>query len=98
MNIVCVVTAFCRRSSTFSWESRRQIPNDTDFYYPYQIKGHKQDKIIGIGGLDSFHTIQLAMNIIGVELAVIEKKPAGKFVWDGSNGDDLGFRKPNWRD
>jgi len=76
----------------------QQIPNDTDFYCPYQIKGHKQDKIIGIGGLDSLHTIQLAMNIIGVELAVIEKKSGGKLVWGGSIGDDLGFPKPNWKD
>jgi hypothetical protein len=74
----------------------QQIPNDTDC--PYQIKGHKEDKIIGIAGLDSFHTIQLAMNILGVELAVIEKKAGSKLFWDGGNGNNLGFPKPSWRD
>ena len=75
-----------------------QTPNGTHSYGPYQIKGHDRDKIIGVCGRDSFPAFKPAWNTIGVELGVVEKRSGQKLVRERNNGDDRGFRKPNWKD
>ncbi|HKN26074.1 MAG TPA: hypothetical protein VJX72_14590 [Candidatus Acidoferrum sp.] len=68
--------------------------NCTDFYCPYQITRPNSVKIMGIGGLDAFQALQLAINTLGVELEVIRRDSGGQLIWEGDEEGNLGFPIP----
>jgi hypothetical protein len=69
----------------------QNIPNHTDFYCPYQIKGFSSDKIRAACRIDAFQAMPLAMDTIGVELGVLQQNSGGRLVWDADDRGDLGF-------
>jgi hypothetical protein len=74
----------------------QQTPGHDDYYCPYQIKGMGRNKVMAIHGIDSFQAMQLALNTIGVELAVINRDSGGKLFWEGDERGNLGFPAPDW--
>lgn len=68
-----------------------QFPDSSDFFAPYQIKGPGNEKIRCVGGIDSFQSLQLAMQMIGYDLAALNAKLDEKLVWEGDENGALGF-------
>lgn len=67
-----------------------------DSYCPVQIVGGSRDSVMKVGGVDSFQAIQLAMMIIGTNLAVLNSSEYdGKLEWLEANDSDLGFPLPS---
>jgi len=73
-----------------------KFPDHTDYYCPYQITGFGREKVMAVGGIDAFQALQLALNIIGVELEVINRDSGGQLLWDADDKGDLGFPAPDW--
>ena len=74
----------------------KPLPESSDYYCPYQIKGFGREKVMAIGGVDAFQAIQLALSTIRVELEVIGKDSGGKILWEAGEGGDLGFAELRW--
>lgn len=70
------------------------VPNHADFYCPYQITRPNSAKIMGIGGLDAFQALQLAIHPRGVELEIIRRDSGGQLIWEGDQKGNLGFPIP----
>jgi uncharacterized protein DUF6968 len=71
-------------------------PDQTDFFCPYQISGGGREKVMAMHGIDAFQAMQLTLNIIGVELALINRDSGGKLFWEGDKGGNLDFPVPDW--
>lgn len=71
----------------------QQLPEQADYYCPYEIKGAGVRKIHYACGVDDFQAIQLAMGIIGVELEVLNKELGGSLRWECGSEGDFGFPK-----
>ncbi|HXX19849.1 MAG TPA: hypothetical protein VEJ46_10630 [Candidatus Acidoferrum sp.] len=69
----------------------RQLPDHTDYYCPYEIKGGGFRKVMYACGVDAFQALQLAMGTIGVELDVLNKQFGGKLRWECDAAGGLGF-------
>lgn len=69
----------------------RQLPDHSDYYCPYQIKGAGVEKVMHTCGIDPFQALQLALSALGVELEVLNKRLGGKLRWDCGSEGDLGF-------
>jgi hypothetical protein len=67
-----------------------------DSYCPVQIVGALSDRVIETGGVDSFQAIQLALRIVGTNLALLNAHEYdGKLEWLESGDPDLGFPLPD---
>ena len=56
----------------------KQLPDHSDYYCPYQIKGAGDEKVSYSSGIDAFQALQLAIGTLGVELEVLNKELRGK--------------------
>jgi hypothetical protein len=72
------------------------FPNHIDFYCPYEIKRSIHRKLWGIGGVDAFQALQLAVNTLRVELEMLRRNGGGQLVWEGDDKGDLGFPPLDW--
>jgi hypothetical protein len=68
-----------------------QLPDHSDYYCPYQIKGAGDEKVRHACGVDPFQALQLALSTIGVELEVLNKELGGKLRWECGEKGGLGF-------
>lgn len=72
----------------------RQMEDHSDFFAPYQFRGIGGEKIRYAAGVDAVQALQLAMMMIGAELAALNKKPGSKIAWDCGDDGDFGFPMP----
>jgi len=56
----------------------KQLPDHSDYYCPYQIKGAGDERVRYSCGIDAFQALQLAIGTLGVELEVLNKELRGK--------------------
>lgn len=74
----------------------KDVKDKHDSYCPIQIVGAFEGRVSRIGGVDSFQALQLAMNIIGTELAVLNSNEyRGKLEWLDPGDPNLGFPMPD---
>ena len=70
----------------------QKTPGSTDYYCPYQIKGAGPEKKIKyMCGIDSVHALSLALSILGVELAALNKTLGGRLRWENDDNGGFGF-------
>ena len=69
----------------------KQFADSDDFYTPYQILGIGGERVRRVGGVDAVQSLQLALNMIGHDLKVLNEKREKQLIWDGSQDGDLGF-------
>ena len=79
------------RVITVSLGMPRPFPNGTSFYCPYRISGFPKDRLQYAGGIDSFQALQLAQNMISVEMEVRKDAFGERLRWEAGTGGDLGF-------
>jgi hypothetical protein len=72
----------------------KQLPDHSDYYCSYQIKGAGDEKVRYSCGIDAFQALQLAIRTLGVELEVLNKDLGGKLEWEGDEKGWLGFPDP----
>lgn len=65
-----------------------------DHYCPIQIRGLGSEKVRYAAGVDAFQSLQLAVRMIGAELAVLNREHNGQLRWEGDEHGDLGFSVP----
>jgi hypothetical protein len=65
-----------------------------DHYCPYQISGVGTERIFYGAGADAFQALELGLKMIGVDLAVLNKKLDGQLRWDCDEQGNLGFPCP----
>src|SRR5260370_15024306 len=66
-----------------------------DHYCPYQISGAGTERIFYGAGVDAFQALELGLKMIGVDLAVLNRKLDGQLRWDRAEQGDLGFPLPD---
>lgn len=70
----------------------RQLDDPPNYFTPYQFRGVGQERIKYAVGIDAVHALQLAMMMIGAELAAVNRKIGNKISWEcGDEDGDLGF-------
>jgi len=69
----------------------QQFPDSQDYYCPFQITGIGSEKIKYAGGVDAIQAIQLAFDMIGVDLYVLNKENNGRIRWEADRKGSLGF-------
>jgi hypothetical protein len=69
----------------------QQLPDHTDYYCPYQIKGIGAERVKYACGIDTFQALLLALSTLGVELEVLNKDLGGKLRWECGERGGLGF-------
>jgi hypothetical protein len=69
----------------------QKLPDHSDCYCPYQIKGAGDEKVRYTCGIDPFQALQLALSILGVELEVLNKELGGRLRWECDDSGRLGF-------
>lgn len=62
------------------------------YYCPYQIVGFGMDRCKYAAGADPIQALQIAMQMIGVDLEAIARTAEGRFEWDGMQS--TGFPVP----
>lgn len=67
------------------------FPESTDYFTPYQIQKFGIGRIKYAGGIDAIQSLQLAMKMIGFELADINISLEERLIWEGDENGDLGF-------
>src|SRR5467141_4154449 len=67
----------------------QRTPDQEDFFCPYQIS--VGGKVMAMHGIDASQAMLLTLNIIGVELALINRDSVGKLFWDGDKDGNLDF-------
>lgn len=72
----------------------QKLPDHTDYFCPYQIKGAGSERVKYTCGVDAFQALQLALSTLSVEIEVLNKELGGALRWDGDEGGDLGFPAP----
>ena len=70
----------------------RQLPDHSDYFCPYQIKGAGRENVRYACGIDPVQALILAISTLGVELAVLNKELGGALSWEGD--PNLGFPEP----
>ncbi|HUS18436.1 MAG TPA: ribonuclease E inhibitor RraB [Terriglobales bacterium] len=74
----------------------QQVGEGPDSYCPIQISGSSDERILKVGGVDAFQAMQLAMKIVGTDLALLNNREYdGKLEWLDSGDPDLGFPLPD---
>ena len=69
----------------------QQLPDHTDYYCPYQVKGAGSEKVRYACGVDPLQALQLALSTLGVELEVLNKELGGRLRWDCGEKGGLGI-------
>jgi hypothetical protein len=69
----------------------QKLPDHSDYYCPYQIKGVGDEKVRYVCGIDPFQALQLALSTLGVELEVLKKELCGRLRWECDSSGGLGF-------
>ncbi len=69
----------------------QQLPDHSDYYCPYQIKGVGSEKVRYVCGVDPFQALLLALSSIGVELEVFNKELGGKLRWECGEKKGVGI-------
>ena len=69
----------------------QKLPDHSDYYCPYQIKGAGPEKIRYSCGVDAFQALQLALSTLGVEFEVLNRGLGGSLRWDCDDKGNLGF-------
>ncbi len=69
----------------------QQLPDFTDYYCPYQIKGIGSEKVHYMCGIDAFQAMELAIRSLGAELDLMRKQLEGKLRWECDEKGGLGF-------
>jgi hypothetical protein len=69
----------------------QKLPDHSDYYCPYQIKGAGDEKVRYVCGIDPFQALQLALSTVGVELEVLNKELGGRLRWECDPAAGLGF-------
>jgi len=72
------------------------VLDQEDFFCPYQICVGGKDKVMAMHGIDALQAMLLTLNIIGVELALINRDSVGKLFCDGVKNGNLDFPVPDW--
>jgi|SRR5271166_6181663 len=72
------------------------LPNalGDDHYCPYQISGAGCERIFYGAGVDEFQALELGLKMIGVDLAVLNRKLDGQLRWECDEQGALGFPLP----
>jgi hypothetical protein len=69
----------------------QRLPDHTDFYCPYQIKGAGSDKVRYACGIDPLQALLLTLSTLGVEIEVLNKSLGGRLRWEFGEKRSLGF-------
>jgi hypothetical protein len=69
----------------------QKLPDHSDYYCAYQIKGAGDEKVRYTCGVDPFQALQLALSTLGVELEVLNKELGGRLRWECDSAGELGF-------
>jgi hypothetical protein len=86
-------TADGRRSEiTVSVGKPERMPDSDDYYCPVQLIGLGDEKVRFAAGADAVQALQLAMQLIGIELYIKHKDVVKQLTWEGN--EDLGFPLP----
>lgn len=72
----------------------QKLPDHTDYFCPYQIRGAGSERVKYACGVDAFQALQLALSTLAVELEVLNKELGGLLRWDGDESGGLGFPAP----
>jgi hypothetical protein len=72
----------------------QQTPGYDDFYCPYQITGAGLNRVWYSCGIDTMQALQLAMEILQVEVDLLDKKLGGRLRWNDDEKGWLGFSDP----
>jgi hypothetical protein len=70
----------------------QKLPDHSDFYCPYQVKGAGDEKIRYACGIDPLQALLLALSKLQVDLEVLNKDLGGKLRWEFD--DNHGFGLP----
>ncbi len=62
-----------------------------DRYCRFQITGIGAERVRYAAGVDAFQSIELALKMIGAELAKLNKEHDGQLRWECDEHGDLGF-------
>ena len=65
-----------------------------DQYCPFQITGIGGERVKYAAGVDEFQSIELALKMIGAELATLNREHDGQLRWQGDEHSNLGFPIP----
>lgn len=60
-------------------------------FCPYQITENGTDKIFYGAGADAFQALELGLKMIGVDLAILNRKLDGQLRWECDEKGGLGF-------
>ena len=74
----------------------QETPDRLGFSCPYRINGAGKEKIMAMAGVDAFQALQFTLNIIGLELALINRDSGGKLFLEGDDSENLDFPLPDW--
>ncbi|MFZ0739389.1 MAG: hypothetical protein WA002_16360 [Candidatus Acidiferrales bacterium] len=69
----------------------QRLPDHTDYYCPYQIKGVGPDKLGYVCGIDPMQALLLTLSTLGVEVEILNKKMGGRLRWDCDDSGGFGF-------
>lgn len=67
----------------------KRFPEGSGYYCPYQIAGAGSERVQYTAGTDAIQSLQLVMQIIGVDLSAIARQFNGEIEWLGAS--DMGF-------
>ena len=62
-----------------------------DHYCPFQITGIGNERVKYAAGIDPFQAIELALKIIGAELARLNSEHDGQLYWECDDRGGFGF-------
>jgi len=70
-----------------------RMPDSDDYYCPIQLRGLGDQKVRYAGGADAIQALQLAMQLIGIELYVKHADIVKQLTWEENS--ELGFPLPS---
>jgi len=76
----------------------KQLPQHSDYYCPYQIKGVGSETVRYTCGIDPFQALQLAIRSLAGDLDVLNRSLGGNLRWEGDENGWLGFPDRTDRD
>jgi hypothetical protein len=74
----------------------QKLPDHSDYFCPYQIKGAGTQRVKYACGVDAFQALELALSTLGVELEVLNKELGGRLRWGCGEEGKFGFPPPSW--
>jgi hypothetical protein len=71
----------------------QKLPDHSDYYCPYQIKGSGPETVRHTCGVDRLQALQLALSTLAVDLELLNNKLGGGLRWNcgSDNSGDFGF-------